>query len=150
MRHSKTFGAIDAGIVLAGLSLLSQVFKRGQEGYQQLEKQGSQVLKRGQKGYQRLERQGLAPPPWTLPLIAIGAAAATIAAINPDRIVPRTVRWFRQTFLPSTPTRRRTKAAAAKRMRATKARVKSASARAKMNHLASGKKTRKSHAEARR
>jgi hypothetical protein len=133
MRHSKTFGAIDAGIVLAGLSLLSQVFKQGRDGYH------------------RLEKQGVAPPAWTLPLVGIGAAAATIAAINPDRIVPRSIRWFKQTFMPTTPTRRRTKAAAAKRVRATKARVKSARARSKMYHLAaSGKKMRRSQAEARR
>jgi hypothetical protein len=167
MRHSKTFGAIDAGIVLAGLSLLSQVFKQGQagyqqlerqgshvfklgqEGFQQLEKQGSQALKRGQEGYHRLERQGLAPPAWTLPLIGIGAAAAAIAAINPDRIVPRAIRWMKQTFLPATTTRRRTKAAKRARM-SPKSRAKSASARAKMNHLASGKKARRTQADARR
>jgi hypothetical protein len=170
MRHSKPFGAIDAGIVIAGLSLLSQMFQRGQagyhqlerqgshafklgqEGYHRLEKQGSEALRRGQEGYHRLEKQGLAPPAWALPLIGIGAAAATIAAINPDRIVPRAIKWVKQQFGVTTPTRRRTKAL--KRARtAPKTRAKAASARAKMNHVAasaSGKRARKTQAESRR
>lgn len=76
MTNTHRFGAIDAGVVLAGLSLLSQLFNRGREGYHTLEK------------------QGLAPPAWVLPIIGLGAAAATIVALNPERIFSRVVGFF--------------------------------------------------------
>lgn len=79
MTNSTRFGAIDAGVVLAGLSLLSQLFNRGREGYHTLEK------------------QGVAPPAWVLPIIGLGAAAATIIALNPERIFSRVAGLFSAT-----------------------------------------------------
>lgn len=76
MTNTNRFGAIDAGVVLAGLSLLSQLFNRGREGYHTLEK------------------QGVAPPAWVLPIIGLGAAATTIVALNPERIFSRVVGFF--------------------------------------------------------
>ena len=142
MRYSKAFGAIDAGVVLAGLSLLSQVFKQGRQGVQSLE-----------KGYHQLERDGMAPPAWTLPLIGIGAAAATIAAINPDRVVPRAIKWLKSNLglSPSrgrrrSVTRARTMAAKAKRRGA----MNSASKRTRKMSAAAMKRARANHLDVRR
>ena len=173
MTRKATFGAIDAGVVLAGLSVLSQVMKRGREGYRSLEgrsldgyhtleKRGREGLraleKRGLEGYHALEKRGregyealeqFAPPSWSLPLIGIGAAAVTIAAINPDRIVTRAIKWMKQSLgLSSPPPKRRKVAAKRSRSPARKARAKSTNARAKMNHVA-GKRRRTAPSEIR-